>query len=265
MIPTQLVERIIHLRRRTPNTLWAIICRTLSSASDGQTVDELLGQLHTTINPHIYDEFRTLLLTCNRDQNWRSLGFAFDLAGKVVEQQDAEHQVELVWTGPPASIHLRRLEQVLYDLINEGKNRILLVTFVASHINHLNSALHEAVKRNVQLRLILEFSQTSEGQLSFDALNAFSPNVREHADIYFWPAEYRERNTAGRLGKLHAKCAVVDRSAIISTANLTDDAFNRNMEMGVLFTNHAVAEQTWQHFDTLITQRVLRLVSELAG
>ena len=36
---------------------------------------------------------------------------------------------------------------------------------------------------------------------------------------------------AGRPGKLHVKCAIVDDVALVGSANLTDDAFNRNMEL----------------------------------
>jgi phosphatidylserine/phosphatidylglycerophosphate/cardiolipin synthase-like enzyme len=44
------------------------------------------------------------------------------------------------------------------------------------------------------------------------------------------PWDKRERNQAGRLGKLHAKAAVIDDTVVISSANLTYDAFNRNLK-----------------------------------
>jgi cardiolipin synthase A/B len=160
-------------------------------------------------------------------------------------------------------LHLRRLEQVLYDLIHEAKSRILLVTFTASHIRHLNEALVAAIARNVKVRLVLEFKQTSEGQLSFDALRAFEPRVRESAEIYYWPSEFRERNARGRLGKLHAKCAVVDRSAVVSSANLTDDALVRNMELGVLFKDSPMADELWGHLMAMIQLGMLRRVSKI--
>lgn len=181
-----------------------------------------------------------------------------EVAGEIVERQDRAHKAELIWTGPQASSHLRRLEQVLYDLIQEAKSRILLVTFAAAHIKHLNLALLKAMERRVLVRLVLEFELTSEGQLSFDALRAFDARVQDSAEIYFWPSEYRERNALGRTGKLHAKCAVIDKSAVISSANLTDDAFSRNMELGVHINNHATAEEIWEHFEVLINRGVLR-------
>ena len=37
--------------------------------------------------------------------------------------------------------------------------------------------------------------------------------------------------------KLHAKLAIIDDVALISSAILTNDAFNRNLEIGVITTN----------------------------
>ncbi len=44
----------------------------------------------------------------------------------------------------------------------------------------------------------------------------------------------------------------------MSSANLTDDAFNRNIEMGVLLHVPALAEQIARHFQALIEAGVLR-------
>jgi len=89
----------------------------------------------------------------------------------------------------------------------------------------------------VRTRLVLEFEQSSEGQLGYDALKAFPPDLIDSAEVFHWPAEKRERNQAGRPGKLHAKVAIVDDVSLVSSANLTDDAFNRNLEIGVMLRN----------------------------
>lgn len=256
--------RLISLRRRTPDAAWAEMCRALLAAPDGWEVHEVLASLSSTTNPDLYAEVRALLLSCKGAASWRALGLMLEVAGEIVERQDQEHKVELIWTGPRGSSRLRRLDQVLYDLIHEAQSRILLMTFAASHIRHLNEALSAAIARNVRMWLVLEFQQTSEGQLSFDALNAFEPQVRESAEIYYWPSEFRERNPGGRLGKLHAKCAVIDSNAIVSSANLTDDAFTRNMELGVLLKNNLMANELWWHLETMIQQGFLHKVSDFS-
>jgi hypothetical protein len=101
-----------------------------------------------------------------------------------------EQHIELLWTGPsPASqIPARRIDQVLYDLIESAKRDILLVTFAAHKISRLTDGLVRALNRGVQVRLILEFEEASQGQLSMDALNAFPVVICQKAQLYYWRA-----------------------------------------------------------------------------
>src|SRR5262245_35775530 len=76
--------------------------------------------------------------------------------------------------------------------------------------------------------------------------------------ICCWPIDQRTRNAAGKPGKLHAKCAVIDSSAIISSANLMDDTFNRNLEMGILLRDGPTPDLIFSHFNALIDRGILR-------
>jgi phosphatidylserine/phosphatidylglycerophosphate/cardiolipin synthase-like enzyme len=111
--------------------------------------------------------------------------------------------------------------------------------------------------------LIVESEDESEGQLTRDAIAAFRniPAARTH--LYYWPLEKRERNQAGRPGKLHMKCAIVDDVALIGSANLTDDAFNRNMELGMLVREQTTVETISEHFRELIRVKVLVPIMQL--
>jgi cardiolipin synthase A/B len=191
--------------------------------------------------------------------SWEAIGWAVKAAQATSHELQAQQQVELLWSGPsPASqIPIRRIDQVFYDLIALAKREILLVTFAAAKIGRLSDSLVSAAIRGVSIRLILEFEQTSEGQLSYDALNAFPAVLRKSARVYYWPAEKRGRNEAGRPGKLHAKVAVIDNAVILSSANLTDDAFNRNLEMGVCIRGFEVRNNLLRHFEALIEQGVV--------
>lgn len=165
---------------------------------------------------------------------------------------------EIIWTGPANKrFPVRRIDQVLYDLVSKAKTRIVLVTFAAHRVRHLCAHLTQAVDRGVELTLIVESEGESAGQLTLDAIAAFRnvPAARTH--LYYWPLEKRERNQAGRPGKLHMKCAIVDNVALIGSANLTDDAFNRNMELGMLVREQATVETLSEHFRELIRAKVL--------
>ncbi|QWF69691.1 DISARM system phospholipase D-like protein DrmC [Methylomonas paludis] len=171
----------------------------------------------------------------------------------------AHQHIELLWSGPKpdSQITARRIDQVLYDLIANAKQEILLITFAAAKIERLVNELINAKKRGVNIRLILEFEQSSEGQLSYDALKAFPSSLVAGIQVYYWPLENRERNHAGRPGKLHAKIAVVDDEVLVTSANLTDDAFNRNLEVGVLIHEATFQAKIKSYFDHLVTAKVI--------
>jgi len=153
-------------------------------------------------------------------------------------------------------------EQTLYDLIANAKREILMVTFAAAKIERLTGEFRKAAKVGVKIRLVLEFEEASEGQLSYDAMKAFPAALIQATQIYYWPVEKRERNLAGRPGKLHAKVAIVDDFALVSSANLTDDAFNRNMEVGLLVKNAEFLVTAKSYFESLIAAGTLSLLRE---
>ena len=162
---------------------------------------------------------------------------------------------------PSEQIPARRFDQALYDLIATAKREILLVTFAAAKIQRLTEQLLKAIQRGVKVRLILEFAEASEGQLSFDALKAFPSALVDSAEVYYWPVENRARNEAGKPGKLHAKLAVIDGVVLVSSANLTDDAFTRNLELGVKLSDPDVVRWAQDHIQGLIRDTTLQQVN----
>jgi phosphatidylserine/phosphatidylglycerophosphate/cardiolipin synthase-like enzyme len=107
---------------------------------------------------------------------------------------------------------------------------------------------------------ILESEGESEGQLTSDAIKAFRGVPATRMRLYYWPLAQRERNQTGFPGKLHAKCAIVDDVALVGSANLTDAAFNRNMELGLLVRSPVVVTTLVEHFEELIRRGVLARV-----
>jgi phosphatidylserine/phosphatidylglycerophosphate/cardiolipin synthase-like enzyme len=190
------------------------------------------------------------------DCSWAQVSAILSSVDALFEA-DAPH-VTPVWSGPSNGFFpVRRFDQVLYDLIAQAHERILIVTFAAHKVGHLCDHLQAAITRGVSLTLILETAEASEGQLSFNALNAFSVLSKGSYSIYYWPLDRRPRNNAGRPGKLHVKCAVVDSTALVGSGNLTDDAFNRNMELGLLLKDISTANVLYNHFLALVANREL--------
>jgi len=71
--------------------------------------------------------------------------------------------------------------------------------------------------------------------------------------VYAWPMAERAKDGRGRHGTLHAKFAVADRQRLlVSSANLTEFAFNLNIELGVLLTGGSAPAEAAAHLDRMI-------------
>jgi len=258
-MPTdKFTESAIAIRCMSTDVTWAKICDVLINANANDSLDEIMAKMPLTINSDLFFVLKSCLQVSMALHEWTIIGYCLAAAGRVYETLNDAQTIEMVWSGPNAGVFpARRIDQVLYDLVNVAKSKILIVTFAAARIKLLKEALHEAIRRGVEVNLILEFEEESEGQLTFSALKAFTGSLYDKVGIYSWPNENRERNAQGKPGKLHAKCAIIDNSALISSANLTDDAFNRNMELGILLKGGDIPRLIRQHFEAMITNKIL--------
>jgi cardiolipin synthase len=242
---------------------WIIsACNALRSFPATATVDFVLKSLPVTHNSDFEYFVTEVVNQASTRMSWEALSWTIETTYTLHHRWHDTQHVELLWSGPsPAhQIPARRIDQALYDLIANARKEILLVTFAATKIERLTSEILRALKRGVHTRLILEFEQSSEGQLSFDALKAFPSELVSMVEVYYWPVENRERNQAGRPGKLHSKLAIIDDTALVSSANLTDDAFNRNLELGVMITNTEFLISAQNHVNSLISNGTLKLI-----
>lgn len=248
--------------RRAPAAWLQDVCTALHSAPPTATADFIKKRIPATSNADLSFILYRVIDAAEGEFSWEALSCGLKMAfDTYVEAQSTRH-IEMLWSGPPPAGHLpaRRIDQALYDLIASAKEEILLVTFAAAKVDRLAAELTKAAARGVKIQLILEFAEASEGQLSFDALRAFPTALVHASEVYFWPVEKRERNQAGKPGKLHAKLAVIDNVVLVSSANLTDDAFSRNLELGVSLTDPDVVRWAIDHFGGLICDLTLMRV-----
>ncbi len=261
-----LVSVIQEISRKAPIGWLLTASECLRNYPAETSPDLILQRMPSTNNANLSFLMGQLLRNVKGIMSWEALSWAIETTATAYQRWQAGQQIELLLTGPlPASvIQTRRVDQALYDLVQSAKVEIVLVTFAASKIVRLAKTLIDAAKRGVRIKLILEFGQSSEGQLSFDALKAFPRELINTVDVYCWPVEKRERNQAGKPGKLHAKVALIDDTVLISSANLTDDAFNRNLEIGVKLTGGNFPKIIREYFEGLCILGVLAPV-ETAG
>lgn len=256
-----LITALDNLIRKAPATWLASACEALRDFPASAAAEFVLQRLPATNNADLAFLVTDTIRHTVGVMSWEALSWALQTTHASYQRTQAEQRTELLWSGPsPANkIPARRIDQTLYDLIAAAKHEILLVTFAAAKIERLTGELLKAIQRRVKVRLVLEFTETSEGQLTFDALKAFPGDLIASAEIFHWPASKRERNQAGKPGKLHAKLAIIDGVALVSSANLTDDAFNRNLELGVLVHDPRFVSNSKDHVESLVADGLFQI------
>ena len=176
-------------------------------------------------------------------------------------QERSRKLLDLVWTGPESELLVNRDPRVVtQDLFRSARTEILLSTFVL----HLNCQVMEA------LADVLEGEPALAGGVAihFDLRPSSGKDEEDEAVEAFRArrARTRWRDIAGPRffydprafasekdrASFHAKCVVIDRSwALVTSANVTDFAQERNVEVGALVRDNDFAAQLALHFTEL--------------
>jgi phosphatidylserine/phosphatidylglycerophosphate/cardiolipin synthase-like enzyme len=193
----------------------------------------------------------------------REMALLIASVAAALDHQRQKQSIELTWTGPKTqNINLRRTDQALIELINSSNQRIIIVSFAVYKAKSIMDALEKAAKRGVEINIIVESPDASEGKITYNTITALGKAMKSMAKIFIWPHAKREVTPEGKYGALHAKAAVGDRNILyISSANLTDYAMNLNMEMGILVFGGELPAQAQGHFDELILEGTLSELS----
>jgi len=192
----------------------------------------------------------------------RSMALALQSASEVDEHHRHREEVQLIWTGPDvSSLPFRRTEQALLELVESTKRSLLIVAFAAYKIPELVEAINTVASVGANVVCVFESHDASGGKISFSPVKqlGLAPSVHN----FVWPMAKRPKDSLGRYGSLHAKCAVVDSTLLfLSSANLTEFAFNLNMELGVLIKGGSLPRAVETHFHTLIAAGYLERIVE---
>lgn len=176
--------------------------------------------------------------------------------------KNTRSSTELVWTGPPTPVvPVRQTEQVIFDLIQCAETRLTVMSFGIFQVPRLIEALEAALARAVEVRIVLGERESQTDWVVEQQTGQLGSIVSAHATVYRWPADRRLRDTGGRSGLMHIKAAVADsRVAFLTSANLTEAAFELNMELGVLIRGGHLPGTIDRLVDSLLDSGALQVL-----
>jgi hypothetical protein len=169
--------------------------------------------------------------------------------------------VELVWTGPETmGVANRDTGVVVRELVGAAESEVLVAGFAVYQGREVFRRLAERMTEvsALRVRLFLDVHRSpSDSAPDGELLRRFAHRFRTQE----WPGGrlpelfYDPRSLDAEVVKrssLHAKCVVVDRRvALVTSANFTEAAQTRNIEVGALIRPERFAARVAEHFEVL--------------
>ena len=172
--------------------------------------------------------------------------------------------VDLVWSGPEApGTASRDTGVVVRELFRSARSEVLLAGFAIYKGKSIFATLAERMETvpELRVRMFLEIHKgfhdtTLPGELTQRFAHKFKaedwPQGKRLPEVYYDPRSLEP--VKEKRSVLHAKCIVVDRAkAFVSSANFTEAAQARNIEVGVLISSPDFAQHLASHFDQLVS------------
>ena len=202
-----------------------------------------------------------------------ALASALDLVASALESRPALHDaVDVVTTTPDTTrIANRDTGVVVSELFRKARTSVLVAGYAVYQGKRVFRALAERMKEqpSLDVRMFLDI-QRSVGDTSAteEVVRRFIHRFRTNE----WPAEapvpqifYDPRSLSpdrNERAALHAKCIVVDGAEVfVSSANFTEAAQQRNIEVGLLLHSPIVAGRLCGFFDYLTDSVMFRKVT----
>ncbi len=187
---------------------------------------------------------------------------------RTVERAAARtRKPDLVWSGPEVpGLHARDTRRVYDELLGSAERSIWASTYAFFD----GPKAFEVLARRMETKTTLRVTLLLNIQRKRGDTTASEQLVRRFADHFWktdWPGKSRPSvfydpralGSEGSGGILHAKAVVADDEAVfITSANLTQAAMDRNIELGVLIRDRAFALAVGGYFRSLIDRGLLK-------
>ncbi|GAP96581.1 phospholipase D/transphosphatidylase [Leptolyngbya sp. NIES-2104] len=198
------------------------------------------------------------------------------LASERAASQQVRDRVELVWTGQEViGSESRDTAVVVRELFSTAKRSVLISSYAIDRGEKARALFEGLASRmdsdpSLRVRMFLNVqrphgSDEPESILLQKFANTFRRDIwtgKRLPEVFYDPRSL----TVGVEAKacLHAKCVVVDEERVLVTsANFTEAAHERNIEAGVLLADPIAARAVRSQFENLVSKSILHQISGL--
>ena len=244
-----------HLRRRLAGALETGLLDPFSSLA---AVRAVVGSRERADDVVLaLEQFRKMGLSGPAGSTWMQ---SIELAISSVPAPD------LVWSGPEVpGLHARDTRRVFKELLGSAERSVWVCTYAffdgPKAFDVLARRMEQVPALEVVLLLNIQRRRGDTARAS-ELIRRFAHRFwtsdwpgRRHPRVYYDP---RALDEEGPTGVLHAKAVVADLETVfITSANLTEAALDRNIEIGLLARDRTLALSVASHFQGLIDNRLL--------
>ena len=265
MSPKGLAAQLLDVASDVPEQQLLTVCKRLDEIPTNADLAEITHRLGSMPVLGLVERVRSLASVWKLEHPgapFSGLAAALSAISKAETVRRSRERTDLVWTGPRPDLgSVRRTEQALTEVIDGAKKQLWLVSFVGYDVPRVAKALRRAYDRSVDVQIVMETPEDSDGKLRHSGLDAFPTRLVERMSVFVWPRERRQEDEHGNIGKLHAKVALADRrNLFVTSANLTGHAMELNMELGLLVKGGTMPKRAGELFQWLVTHDYWRQV-----
>ena len=182
------------------------------------------------------------------------------LDGRTIAGKDSQ-QIDVVISGPDVMAMFRDTGVVVRQMFTRAHNSVLAVGFAIHQGRSIFQALAARLDEIERLDVLLCVDIRREIGSTIDAAQILRAYAARFVETE-WPGTrfprlyYDPRSLSSESGvrsALHAKCVAVDSTeALVTSANFTEAAQLRNIELGLHVTSPPIVRQIEEHFNSLI-------------
>ncbi len=196
------------------------------------------------------------------------------LAEERLESQKLRDRIDLVWTGQEFSGSSSRDTRIVVCELFQSATESVLISSFALDKGDSTRLLFQALSERMTLFPNLDVRIFLNVHRPYQDLTSESILLRQFAEFFrrdIWsgnklPEVFHDPRSLSvepnKRACLHAKCVVIDRERVLVTsANFTEAAHDRNIEAGILIDDPAIADAITNQFNSLVVSGKLRPIA----